>query len=216
MGRLWPDLRYGVRTLCRTPGFSVVAVLTLALGIGANTSMFSVVDATLLGGLPYPQAERLVRVFRTSPQSQSWPHSAANFLDYHAQNEALEKMAAFSWWTFNLAEAGQPPDRADGILATAVFFPVLGMPPLLGRVFTPEEDRPGKSDVVVLSHGFWTRRYAADPAVIGRVVRFDGRPTTIIGVMPAAPTTPSSGAAWTPGARWPSPTSSARTGTTTG
>src|SRR5262249_39217751 len=178
------DVRYGLRTLARTPGFTIVAILTLALGIGVNTSMFSVIDATLLGGLPYPEASRLVRVFRTSPQSQSWPHSAANFLDYEAKNEVFEKMAAFSWWSFNLAERGQPPDKVDGIVATADFFDLLGMPPALGRVFTADEDRPGKADVVVLSHGFWKRRFGADPTIIGRSFRFDGRPTTVIGVMP--------------------------------
>jgi predicted permease len=165
MERLWQDVRYAVRMLAKTPGFSVVAVVTLALGIGVNTSMFSVIDATLLGGLPYPEAGALVRVFRTSPQSQSWPHSAANFLDYQARNDVFERMAAFSWGSFNRAEPGQPPDRVDGIVATADFFPILGMQPTLGRVFTAEEDRPGQG-------------------VIGRSVRFDGRTTTIIGVMP--------------------------------
>jgi predicted permease len=184
MEKLWQDVRYGLRTLARTPGFTTVAILTLALGIGVNTSMFSVIDATLLGGLPYPEASRLVRVFRTSQQSQSWPHSAANFLDYQAKNEVFEKMAAFSWWSFNLAERGQPPDRLDGIVATADFFALLGMPPALGRVFTSEEDRPGKADVVVLSHGFWKRRFGADRTIIGRSFRFDGRPATVIGVMP--------------------------------
>ena len=184
MERLWRDVRYGLRRLGKTPGFTSVAVLTLALGIGVNTSMFSVIDATMLGGLPYPEQDRLVRVFRTSPQSQSWPHSAPNLLDYQAKNGVFEKMAALSWASFNLAEAGQPPDRASGIVASGDFFSLLGMSPALGRVFTPEEDRPGKSDVVVLSHGFWTRRYAADPTVVGRTVRMDGKPTTIIGVMP--------------------------------
>jgi putative ABC transport system permease protein len=184
MEKLWQDVRYGLRTLARTPGFTLVGILTLALGIGVNTSMFSVIDATLLGGLPYPEASRLVRVFRTSPQSQSWPHSPANFLDYQVKNEVFEKMAAFSWGSFNLAEPGQPPDRVHGIVATADFFSVLGMPPALGRVFTPDEDQPGKADVVVLSHGFWKRRFGADPTIIGRSYRFDGRPTTVIGVMP--------------------------------
>jgi putative ABC transport system permease protein len=184
MERLWEDVRYSFRVLAKAPAFTAVAIVTLALGIGVNTSMFSVIDATLLGGLPYPEANRLVRVFRTSPQSQSWPHSVPNFLDYQAKNQVFEKMAAFSWGSFNRAEPGQPPDRVNGIVATADFFPILGMPAALGRVFTSEEDRPGKSDVVVLSHGFWTRGYGADPAVVGRTVRFDGRPTTIIGVMP--------------------------------
>ncbi len=184
MQKPWQDLRYALRTLRHTSGFTFVAVFTLALGIGVNTSMFSVIEATLLGGLPYPQASRLVRVFRTSPQSQSWPHSGAAVLDYKAKNDAFEKMAVFSWWTFNLAEAGQPPERVDGIAATPDFFQVLGMAPELGRVFTPDEDRPGNSDVVVLSHSFWMRRYGGDRGIVGRTVRLDGRSTTIVGVMP--------------------------------
>jgi putative ABC transport system permease protein len=184
MERLWRDLRYGLRRLRNTPGFTLVAVLTLALGIGVNTSMFSVIEATILGGLPYPAASRLVRVFRTSPQSQSWPHSAANVLDYQAKNDAFEKMAVFTWSTFNLAEPGQPPERVDGVAVGANFFPTLSMQPALGRVFTADEDRPGSNDVVVLSHGFWMRRYAGDPSIVGRTVRMDGRPTTIVGVMP--------------------------------
>lgn len=184
MGTLWQDLRFGVRMLAKTPGFTAVAVATLALGIGINTSMFSVIEATILGGLPYPDAGRLVRVFRTSPQSQRWPHSVPNYLDYHAKNGVFESMAAFTWSTFNLAEPGQAPDRVNGIVATPEFFPTLGMTPALGRVFTLEEGRPGNDDVVVLSHGFWTRRFAADPGVVGRAFRFDGRLTTIVGVMP--------------------------------
>jgi putative ABC transport system permease protein len=184
MGTLWQDLRYGVRMLAKTPGFTAVAVATLALGIGLNTSMFSVIEATILGGLPYPDAGRLVRVFRTSPQSQRWPHSVPNYLDYHAKNDVFESMAAFSWSTFSLAEPGQPPDRVQGIVATPEFLPTLGLKPVLGRVFTAEEGRPGHNDVVVLSHGFWTRRFAADPGVVGRVYRFDGRLTTVVGVMP--------------------------------
>ena len=203
MERLWQDVRYALRTLGKTPGFTAVAVLTLALGIGVNTSMFSVIHATILGGLPYPDESRLVRVFRTSPQSQSWPHSVPNVLDYQAKNRVFENMAAFSWWAFNLAEPGQSPDRVDGLVVTAEFFDVLGMPPALGRVFTRDEDRVGKSDVVVLSHGFWTRRYAADPRVIGRVTRFDGRPTTSSGSCLPGPTTRSSGAGWTRGGLWP-------------
>jgi predicted permease len=184
MERLWQDVRYGLRTLGRTPGFTVVAILTLALGIGVNTSMFSVIDATMLGGLPYPSSSHLVRVFRTSPQSRSWPHSAPNVLDYQAQNTVFEKMAPFSWAAFNLAEPGQAPERVNGLAVGGDFFPVLGMPPLLGRTINKDDDAPGKNDVVVLSHGFWTRRYGADPGVVGRVVRFDGKPTTIVGVMP--------------------------------
>src|SRR6266581_4145426 len=105
--------------LLKNPGFTAVAVLTLALGIGANTAMFSVLNVLLLRALPYPNSERLVRVFRTSPQSQTWPHSVANFFDHREQNSVFERMAAFSWWSFNLAEPGAPAERLRGIIATA-------------------------------------------------------------------------------------------------
>ena len=121
------DLRYAFRQLLKNPGFTAVAVLTLALGIGANTAMFSVLNVLLLRALPYPNSERLVRVFRTSPQSQTWPHSVANFFDHREQNSVFERMAAFSWWSFNLAEPGAPAERLRGIIATADFFPTLGV-----------------------------------------------------------------------------------------
>ena len=179
------DLRHSLRRLRKAPGFTAIAIATLALGIGVNTSMFSVVNATLFGVLPYPRAETLVRVFRTSPQSQGWPHSAANFLDHQAQNTVFESMAAFTGWTFNLAEAGRPAERLQGMRASAEFFPTLGVPPALGRGFTKDEDRPGADDVVVLSHGFWLGRFGGDPGVVGRTLRLDGKPNTIVGVMPA-------------------------------
>ncbi len=185
MERLWQDVRYGARTLAGSPGFTLIAVVTLALGIGVNTSMFSVIEATILGGLPYPEASRLVRVFRTAPQSQSWPHSAANVYEYMEKNRSFDTTAAFSWWSFNLAESGQQPTRLQGVVASGDLFKILGMPPALGRAFGLEDDAPGKNDVIVLSHRFWVRHYGADAGVVGRTVRVDGRPTTIVGVMPA-------------------------------
>src|SRR5436190_13636315 len=121
------DLHYAFRQLRKNPGFTAVAVLTLALGIGANTAMFSVLNVLLLRALPYPNSERLVRVFRTSPQSQTWPHSVANFFDHREQNSVFERMAAFSGWSFHLAEPGAPAERLRGIIATADFFRTLGV-----------------------------------------------------------------------------------------
>ena len=170
----------------KNPGFTAVAVLTLALGIGANTAMFSVLNVLLLRALPYPNSQRLVRVFRTSPQSRTWPHSVANFLDHREQNRVFERMAAFSWWSFNLAEPGAPAERLRGIIATADFFPTLGVAAALGRAFTAEEDQPGGNNVVVLSQSFWMRRFAGDTNIIGRTLRLDGENVTVIGVMPGA------------------------------
>jgi len=164
------NLKFTCRQLLKNPGFTVVAVLTLALGIGANTTMFSVLNTLLLRALPYPNSERLVRVFRTSPQSQTWPHSAANFLDHREQNTVFERMAAFTWWSFNLAEPGKPAERLRGIIATADFFPTLGVAAALGRTFTAEEDQPGGNKVVVLSQSFWRRRFSSDTNIIGRTL----------------------------------------------
>lgn len=179
------DLRFALRQLVKNPGFTTVAVLTLALGIGANTAMFSALQAILLRALPYPEPERIVRVFRTSPQSQSWPHSPANFLDHRAQNHVFERMAALGWATFNLAEQDQPAEQLRGMLASGDFFPLLGTPPAFGRTFTATEDRPGFNSVVVLNHGFWLRRFAGDTNIVGRSLRLDGESVTVIGVMPA-------------------------------
>ena len=180
------DLKFALRQLLKNPGFTAVAVLTLALGIGANTAMFSVLNVLLLRALPYPNSERLVRLFRTSPQSQTWPHSVANFFDHREQNSVFERMAAFSLWSFNLAEPGAPAERLRGIIATADFFPTLGVAAALGRTFTAEEDQPGGNNVVVLSQSFWMRRFASDTNIIGRTLRLDGENVTVIGVMPAS------------------------------
>ncbi len=182
---MFQDLRYGARMLLKHKGFTAVAVLTLALGIGVNTSMFTAVQATLLRDLPYPNAERLVRVYRTSPHSRSWPHSPANFLDQQTQNNVFDGMAALNPRPFNLAEPGQPAERVRGLQASIDLFPLLGTQPLLGRTFMVDEDRPGRNNVVILSHGFWLKRFGGDPNILGRLLRLDGEPATVIGVMPA-------------------------------
>ncbi len=176
--------RFAVRQLLKNPGFTAVAVLTLALGIGVNTSMFTAFQSLLIRDLPYPDADRIVHVFRTSPHSQRWPHSPANFLDYQARNEIFEHMAAASPKPFNLSEAGRPAERVRGLLASAELFPVLGIQPMLGRVFGADEDRPGQDRVIVLENSFWLRRFAGDSNIIGQTVRLDGDTVTVIGVMP--------------------------------
>ncbi len=179
------DFRFALRQLLKNPGFTAVAVLTLALGIGVNTSMFSALQAILLRALPYPAPDQLVRIHRTSSQSQSWPHSAANFLDERGQNQVFSGMAALSWASFNLAESGQPAERLHGMIASADLFSLFGVQPALGRVFTGEEDQPGRNNVVVLNYGFWQHRFAGDTNIIGRTLRLDGELVTVLGVMPA-------------------------------
>ncbi len=182
------DLRFAGRSLAQNPGFTAIALLTLALGIGVNTTAFSVLNTLLLHRLPYPQSERLVRVFQTSPDALGRPsdsHAPANFLDYRAQNDVFERLAAWQWTSFNLGEPGQPAERVLGLSVTADFFPMLGVAPELGRAFAPEEDRPGNDAVVLISHGTWLERFGADPGIVGRSVRVNGEPVTIVGVMPA-------------------------------
>lgn len=178
------ELRYAFRRLMKSPGFTVIAVLTLALGIGVNTSMFTAFKALLMRTLPNPDGDELVQVFVTSPRSTRGPHSVPNFLDQRARNGALKFMAAFTSTPFSLAEPGQAAERIDGLPVTADFFPLLGVPPMLGRQFTAEENQPGRNNVVILDHGFWQRRFAGDPNIVGRAVRLDGETVTVVGVMP--------------------------------
>src|SRR6476660_8343640 len=178
------DVRYSLRMLLKHKGFTVVSTLTLALGIGINTAMFSVLNTFLFGSLPYPQSERLVRIWRISSYSQSWPHSAANFFDQHDQNTVFEKMAAYRFVGRNLTEPQQTAERVLSLAATADFFPLLGVPPAHGRVFKPEEFEPGADNVIVLSDRFWTRRFGSDPNVVGRRIQLDGKTVEVVGVMP--------------------------------
>jgi putative ABC transport system permease protein len=190
METLLSDIRYGLRLLRKSPGFVFVAVLTLALGIGANTTIFSVMNAVLFKPLPYPDPERLAAVWESDihdPKDRdiaSWP----NFEDWKRQNHVFERMAMFGSGGkgYDLAERGQEPEQAEGVRVSADFFPVLGVMPFMGRNFLPEEDQPGKDHEVVLSHGLWQRRYHADPAIIGKSIRVDGEPYTVVGVMPAS------------------------------
>ena len=178
------DLRYSFRMLLKHKGFTVVAALTLALGIGVNTAMFSVLNTFLFRALPYPQSEQLVRVWRTSPHSQNWPFSNANFFDQHDQNTVFEKMAAYTYSSVNLTEQGHTAERLLGLAATADFFPMMGVAPAHGRVFKPEEFEAGADNVIVLTDRFWARHFGSDPNVIGRKIQLDGKTVEIVGVMP--------------------------------
>jgi predicted permease len=180
------DVHYAVKQLRHSPGFTAVALLTLALGIGLNTSMFGVLNALFLRTLPYPQPGELVRVFRSSQKGQLFPHSPANFSDLRAQSRSFAAMAAFDAIDYNLAAPGQPAQRLRGLSVTGDFFAVLGMAPEIGRVFGADEDRPGHNGVVVLSHTFWQGHFGSDPAIVGRDIRLDGENVTVIGVMPRA------------------------------
>jgi putative ABC transport system permease protein len=180
------DLRYGVRILWKNPGFTIVAVLTLALGIGANTAIFSVVNAVLLRPLPYPKAAELVTIYNTQGSESRWPFSPEAYLDLKSRNSVFTDVAAISnkGWPVNLTGAGDP-ERLQGYLVSANLFPMLGIAAVQGRTFFNEEDRPGANHVVVLSHQLWQQRFSADPRLIGQSLTLNGESYTVVGVMPA-------------------------------
>jgi putative ABC transport system permease protein len=181
------DLRYGLRMLARYPGFTAVAVLTLALGIGANTAIFSVVNAVLMKPLPYKDAGRLVVVWEQNPE-RGWYHnivSAANFRDWRKQNDVFTQMAAVDpQKAFNLTRTGKP-EEVWGEPTTTNLFTLLGVRPFKGRDFLPEEERPGGPRVVILSYGLWERRYGRDATLVGKQISLNNESYTVVGIMPA-------------------------------
>jgi putative ABC transport system permease protein len=177
------DLRFAIRQLFKSSGFAAIAILTLALGIGLNTSMFSLMNELLLRPVPYPDKDHLVRVARTTPQEPQAAHCAADVLAIQREAADFVQLGAYRLWGFTLAEPGRSPVSFNGLRASAEFFSILGTRPLLGRTFTAEENLPGHA-VVILSHTAWQSQFGGDPSVIDRVVQLDGQATTIIGVMP--------------------------------
>jgi putative ABC transport system permease protein len=187
MTTLLQDIRYGLRLLWQKPGFTAVAVLTLALGIGANTAVFSLVSAVLVRPLKYREAERLVMVWEDATAA-GFAHdtpAVANYADWRAQNRSFEDVAAIDQRTYDLTGEGGEPEKILGFAVTSNFFPLLGAEPALGRTLLPEEDRPGAHRVAVLSHGLWQRRFGGERSAVGREVLLNGEPYTVVGVMPA-------------------------------
>jgi len=175
------DLSYGSRVLRKNPAFSAITVLTLALGIGANTAMFSVVDSLLLRPLPYKDSGSLMLVWEKPPKGQRNSVSAANFLDWRDQNRVFTDLVGITTGSFNLS-GKDTPEQVDGMRTSWDYFDLLAVSPALGRRFTAEDDRPGAPRVAVISHGLWQRKFGGDPRVIGRSLLVDGEPCTIIGV----------------------------------
>ncbi len=185
MQTLWQDLRYGARMLVKQLGFTLIAVITLALGIGANTAIFSVVNTVLLRPLPFKEPDRLVTIRETKlPQFPEFSVSPGNFLDWKQQNTVFERLVAYTGTPFNLVGAGDP-EQLRGMKVTDGFFAMLGAQPLLGRDFLPEEDQPGRNNVVILSHGLWQRRFAGEAKILNQTLTLSGQKLTVIGVMPA-------------------------------
>src|SRR5438094_129076 len=182
---LWQDLRYAARALRKNPGFAAVAILTLALGVGATTAIFTVVHAVLLRPLPFPEADRLVEVRIVGRNAAVFPLPDTDFLAWRSQNNSAEAVAVYDSSSATLTGDG-PPERLISSAVTDRFFDVLGVQPLLGRVFHEGDDRPGAPKTTVLSHGLWMRRFHGDPAIVRRSITVSGEPHVVIGVMPPA------------------------------
>ena len=186
MDNLLSDVRYAVRNLIKRPGFTLIAVLTLALGIGANSAIFSAVNALLLKPLKFPELDRVVTVW-DKMLARSVDHNEctmANYLDWKAQNQTFAHMGLSRWWSANLSGSGESPERIQGFLVTSSFFDVLGTTPLMGRALLEEENQPGKDAVAVIGYSLWQRRFGADPNIINKQITVNNITRTVVGVMP--------------------------------
>ena len=185
MRSLFQDVRYGWRMLLKKPGFTIVAALALALGIGANSAIFSVINATLLKPLPLNDLDRIVTLWERVPSQgvERNEASVANYLDWRGQSNSFENLAIYTWWSANLGGI-EPPERVRGFQVSPNLLDTVGIKVASGRNFRPDEDQPGKDNVVILTQGLWQRSFGGDPNVVGRTVNVNGVARTIIGVMP--------------------------------
>jgi predicted permease len=185
MEKLLQDIRYGTRSILKSLGFTTAAILTLALGIGANAAMFSVIRSVLMRSWPFPQPDRLIFVSQRQANGNDNLFSTQDFLDWKQQSHLLTGMGAHISWQFNISSPGEPPQRIPGGRISYDFLPVLGVQPLLGRLFSPLEDQSGAGQFVMLSYDFWKNGLSADPHIVGKSIQIDGVPHTVVGVMPA-------------------------------
>jgi putative ABC transport system permease protein len=202
MTGLFQDLRYALRQLRKSPGFTAVAIAILALGIGANTAIFSVVNGVLLRPLPFQDPARLVRVWHVPPPASfpgmtTFSVSAANYTDWANQNHAFDRMAIYSYHGFTVT-GGDKPEQIDASAVSSGFFSTLGVTPMLGRALSPDEDQVGHSHVVVLSYRFWQERFGSNPGIVGHDINLDGQGYLVAGVMPASFRFPDFAQMWTP------------------
>ncbi len=184
LDRLTQDLRFGVRTLTKSRGFTAVAILTLALGIGANTALFSVVNGVLFNPLPYPEPEQLVTLHESKPNFDAGSISFPNFQDWRKDNSTFSMMGISRGYSFNLTGAGEAGQVRAQLVSTD-FLPMLGVKPVIGRLFEEGEDEFGASPIVIISEGFWNRKFASARDVLGKGLTLDGRSYSIAGVVPA-------------------------------
>jgi hypothetical protein len=188
LATIWQDLRHGVRMLAKNPGFSLIAIMSIALGVGANAAMFSVADGLILRPLPVPAANELIWVRATTPagEGRTTGVSYPDYRDIHNRARTFSGLAATRFVTASLArQPDEPVQSSFGLAVSANLFDVLGVRPALGRTFLADEDRvAGSNAVVMLSHETWTDRFASDPAIVGREIRLTGEPFTVIGITP--------------------------------
>lgn len=199
MRTLWQDVRFGLRVLFKQPGFTLVAVLALALGIGLNTAFFSIINAILLKPVNLPELDRTVTIWETV-LSRGVDHNEAapaNYFDWRTQSSSFEQVALYTWWGVNLS-AVEPPERLRGFRATANLFDALGVQPMLGRTFKLEEEEAGKDNVAILTHALWQRRFGGDPHIIGKTITLNSVSRTVIGVLPADLNYPRGGEVFVP------------------
>jgi len=180
---LWQDIRYAARMLRKNPGFAAVVVITLALGIGANSAIFSFVNAVILNPLPFPDSDRLVVISQTNPEGREISVSLLNFQDWQARSRSFEQLGGVCFTTFNLTGVDTPQHLA-GQAVTLNYFSILGVQPQLGRIFSPEEDKFGAARIALISDSLWRRAFGADPNILGRSIKLDSDTVTVIGVMP--------------------------------
>ena len=197
MDTLLQDIKYGIRSLTRRPGFVAVAIITLALGIGASSAIFNVVNAILLNSLPTHDPEQLVVLWETTPDGDTIPLSPADYVDYRDQNQSFEGIAAARRWAINLTNIDEP-QKLPGFYVSTNLFPMLGAKPLMGRTFFPEEEQPGANLVAVISEGLWQREFGSDPEVLKRTLLINGRSFAVVGVMPAEFQVPQKSDVWAP------------------
>ncbi len=200
MNSLWQDIRFGLRSLRKSPGFSAIAILALALGIGAGTAIFSVADALLLKPINLPDPDHLVILLEQAPGQlgiDATGVAPANFLDWKNQTKTLDEMSLWMWDSVNLTGTGDP-EKVQGYAVSSNFFSIGGAQAFMGRTFLPEDGKPGHGDVVILSHGFWVRQFGSGPNIVNSTIHFDGKPYTVIGVMPPSFRFPIAAEVWLP------------------
>ncbi|HMG72329.1 MAG TPA: ABC transporter permease [Pyrinomonadaceae bacterium] len=185
MDSILKDIRYGVRGLAKRPVLTIIAIFTLAIGIGANSAIFSTINALLLKPLPFPDPERIVAFWEKVPSRgvERNEVAVANYLDWNAQNKSFEQLGMYRWWSTNLT-GSDSPERVQGFLVTPNFLDIVGVKPMLGRGFSAEENQPGKDAVALLTYSLWQRRFGADPNIVNRTISTNGITRTVIGVMP--------------------------------